>query len=69
MNYFDSTEAIQLFNCPKEHDSIEDCLSHQIDIFDKITNHKQKVHLMVNKANEEYCELITKQEIIILMPT
>lgn len=27
MNYFSNTETMQLFNCPKEDDAIEDCLS------------------------------------------
>ena len=63
MNYFNSTEAMLLFNC--KDDSIEDCLSRQIDIFDEIINHKQDISMVVNKANEKNCELTTKQSIII----
>jgi len=63
MNYFNSTEAILLFN--STDDSIEDCLSRRIDMFDEIINHKQDISLVVNKANNKNCELTTKQSIIL----
>ena len=53
MNYFNSTEATQLFNCQTEDNNIEDCLSCKIDIFSEIINHKQAVSIMVNKANKK----------------
>ena len=64
MNYFNSTEARQLFNCQAE-DNVEDCLSRQIDIIHQIIIHKQDVSIVVNKANKQKCELTTMQVILI----
>ena len=51
MNYFNSTEARQLFNCQRE--DVEDCLSRRIDLFDEMINHKQEISIVVNKANKK----------------
>ena len=56
MNYFNSTEAVQLFHCPKEDNVIDDCLSHKIDIFNEILNHKQKCHWWSTKQKKNYQE-------------
>ena len=50
MNYFNSSEARQLFNCQTEDNNIEDYLSYRIDIFDEIINQKQDVSPVVAPA-------------------
>ena len=61
-DYFNSTEATLLF-CPQDDESVEDCLSRRIDLFDDILNNKIDVSFIVKRACEENCELNIKQTI------
>ena len=48
------------------NESVEDCLSRRIDLFDEILNNKIDVSAIVNKACEDNCQLNTKQQITII---
>ena len=61
-DYFNSTEATLLF-CPQDDESVEDCLSRRIDVFDDILNNKIDVSFIVNRACEKNCELNINQTI------
>ncbi len=63
-NYFTSSEGKILFNC-KNNETVYDCLSHHIDIFESIINNTMDISLIVNKANKKDCELTSQQTIMI----
>ena len=46
------SETKSLFK-PKDDQNVDDCLSHQIDTFDDIMNHKEDISFLVNKAKED----------------
>ena len=64
-NYFNSPEATILFN-PQDDESVEDCLSRRIDLFDDILNNKVDISAIVNKACEIDCQLNVKQHMTII---
>ena len=39
-NYFNSPEALILFNC-RDNELVDDCLSRRIDLFNDVMNHKK----------------------------
>ena len=55
-NYFNIPEATILFN-PQDDESVEDCLSWIIDLFDDILNNKVDILAIVYKEHEIYCQL------------
>ena len=58
-NYFNSPEAFILYNS-RNDESIEDCMSWRIDLFNDMLNNKVDVRAIVNKARENDCQLNTK---------
>ena len=64
-NYFNSLEALQLFQ-PKSDESVKDCSSQRINLFDGILNNREDVSYIVNKASEDNCKLNSKQSIVMI---
>ena len=64
-NYFNSPEALILFNC-KNDELVDDCLSRRIDLFDDILNQRKSIEDVVNKSSEENGKLTSSQTILIL---
>ena len=60
VNYFNSPEAKLLFK-NKEGESVEECISRRIDMFDEILNNRKDISLLVNKAGEKNCEMNNTQ--------
>ena len=60
-NYFKCLEAFILFN-PWNDESVKDCLSRRIDLFDDILNNKVDISAIVKKACENDYQLNTKQQ-------
>ena len=55
-DWFSSYEAISLFNVCKD-ETVYDCLTRRIDLFEDVINSKQCVSSIVNRATEENCSL------------
>ena len=63
-DYYSSMEGRLLFNT-KTDETVYDCLSRQIDVFDTILNNKMNVSKIVKKGNKRDCELNSKQSILV----
>ena len=63
-DYFTSPEAKLLFKCRK-NETVYDCLSRRIDVFESVINNKSDISSIVNKAMEKDCQLNSHQTILI----
>ncbi len=63
-DYVNSSEAKLIFNCHK-NETVYDCLSQGIDVFESVINNKRDIASIFNKAMEKDCELNSQQTILI----
>ena len=64
-NFFDDTKARQLFGC-RVRESVDDCLTRRIGMFNDVLNNHSSISSIVNRAEEKDCQLDSEDVVKII---